>query len=214
MLFSKLNKKYWDLEWVKNKPFVLAITPSHNYISKFLPDAKITEYLYGIKITSEERDGKLINSKNEIVNEHIHQEKIIPSNFFSQPDTENISAVIFSNNCDLHKFNRIGYEHNLSERDLIIIRSGYENDNSNKQAKAKDFTQHIQKGLITEHWYEGLIVFHNPDAKIKLDRTIFQNVRQIWLDENGEFDGLTLEKNIFNSITMTSEIKNNTAGKS
>ena len=47
VLFSKLNIKYWELDWVKGKPLVIAITPSHNYIASFLPDAKIIEYLLG-----------------------------------------------------------------------------------------------------------------------------------------------------------------------
>ncbi|QGK75021.1 hypothetical protein [Flavobacterium sp. SLB02] len=206
VLYSKLNKRYWELDWVKGKPLILAVTPSHNYISKFIPDAKIMEYLYGIKITSEEIGGLLLNAKNEPVEEHIHEGKTIPSNFFSQPDTENISAVIFSNNCDLHKFNRMGFEHNLSKRDLIIIRSGYEYDDSKPNAKAKDFAHQVKKGEVTENWAESLTIYHNPNAKIKLDRNIFENVKQIWVNEKGDFDGIMTKKFVFHSITITSEM--------
>ncbi|EKT4550763.1 hypothetical protein JE952_002419 [Flavobacterium psychrophilum] len=206
VLFSKLNKKYWELDWVKGKSLVLAITPSHNYISKFLPDAKIMEYLYGVKMISKEENGELIHIKNEVVEEHTHGEKTIPSNFFSHQDTENISAVIFSNNCDLHKFNRMGYEHKLSEKNLIMVRSGFKYDDSTPNAKAKDFTYQVEKGKSIEDWNESLTIYHNPNAKIPLDPKAFQNVRQIWLNEAGEFDGIMMKNFVFHSITMSSEI--------
>lgn len=206
VLYSKLNKRYWELDWVKDKPLVFAVTPSHNYISKFIPDAKIMEYLYGVKITSDEIDGLLLNAKNVVVEEHIHEGKIIPSNFFSQPDSENVSAVIFSNNCDLHKFNRMGFEHKLSERNLIIIRSGFEYDDSKPNAKAKEFTYQVKKGEVTENWAESLTIYHNPNAKIKLDTSVFENVKQIWVNEKGDFDGIMTKKFIFHSITGASEI--------
>jgi hypothetical protein len=47
ILFSKVTKKYWELEWVKGKPFVLALMPSHNKLAYFLPDYLAIEYLYG-----------------------------------------------------------------------------------------------------------------------------------------------------------------------
>jgi hypothetical protein len=164
------------------------------------------EYLYGVKITSEEIDGLLTNVKNEVVEEHIHEGKIIPSNFFTQPDTENISAVIFSNNCDLHKFNRIGFENNLSERNLIIIRSGNEFDDSTPNAKAKEFTYQVKKGEVTENWAESITIYHNPNAKLKLDRGIFENVKQVWVNEKGDFDGITTKKFVFHSITVTAGV--------
>jgi hypothetical protein len=206
VLFSKLNKKYWELDWVQNKPLVFAITPSHNYISKFLPPSKITEYLYGIKVITEETDDELLHIKDETVEEHIHKEKKIPSNFFSHPDTENISAIIFSNNCDLHKFNRMGYEHSLSEKELIMIRSGYKFDDSKPNAKAKEFAHQIEKGKSTEDWNESLTVYHNPNANIPLDKNIFQNVRQIWLNDEKELDGIMMKHFVYHSITISSEI--------
>ena len=207
VLFSKLNKKYWELDWVNGKPLVFAITPSHNYMAKFLPDAKIMEYLYGVKMITKEENGELIHIRNEVVEEHTHGEKTIPSHFFSHPDTENVSAVIFSNNCDLHKFNRMGYENNLTEKNLLMTRSGYKYDDSKPNANAKDFTYVLQKGKSIEDWNESLTIYHNPNAKIPLDRKAFHNVRQIWLNEDGKFDGIMMKNFVFHSITMASEFK-------
>ncbi len=206
VLFSKLNKKYWELDWVKDKPLVFAITPSHNYMAKFLPDAKLMEYLYGKKIITKRTEKGLEHVKTEIVKEHKNDEKIIPSHFFSHPNTENVSAIIFSNNCDLHKFNRMGFEHKLSDKELIIIRSGSKYDDSKPNEPAQDFTYQVEKGKSIEDWNESLTIYHNPNAKFPLDRNIFTNVRQIWVNDDGEFDGIMMKNYVFHSITLSAEI--------
>ncbi|MDH7447242.1 hypothetical protein [Aquimarina sp. 2201CG14-23] len=206
VLFSKLNKKYWELDWVKDKPLVFAITPSHNYLAKFLPDAKLMEYLYGRKVITKQTEKGLENLKTEIVKEHTNDDKKIPSHFFSQPDTENVSAIIFSNNCDLHKFNRMGYEHKLSEKELMIFRIGSKFDDSKPNAPAKDFTYQVEKGKSIEDWNESLTIYHNPNAKFPLDRNVFHNVRQIWINEDGKFDGIMMKNYVFHSITTSIEI--------
>lgn len=208
VLFSKLNKKYWELDWVQGKPLIIAITPSHNYMAKFLPDAKLMEYLYGIKvITKDTLEEGLVRVRDEIVTEHRNDEKVIPSNFFSQPNTENISAILFTNNCDLHKFNRMGYEHSLTEKELLIFRTGSKYDDSNPKAPAKDFTYQVEKGKSIEDWNESLKIYHNPNAKIPLKRDAFSNVGQIWINEEGEFDGIAMKNYVFQSITISAEVK-------
>lgn len=206
VLFSKLNKKYWELDWVKNKPLVFAITPSHNFLANFLPDAKLLEYLYGRRVITKLTGKDLGHLRTEVVEVHKNDDKIIPSHFFSHPNTENVSAIIFSNNCDLHKFNRMGYEHNLSEKELIMFRIGSKFDDSEFNATAKDFTYKVEKGKSTEDWNESLTIYHNPNAKFPLDRNIFQNVRQIWIDNNGEYDGIMMKNYVFHSITTSVEI--------
>ena len=207
VLFSKLNKKYWELPWVQDKPLLIAITPAHNYMAKFLPDAKIMEYLYGIKVISKETEEGLVHLRDEVVEEHKFQNKVIPSNFFTHPDTENISAIIFTNNCDLHKFNRMAYEHSLTDEDLIMVRSGYKYDDSKENAKAKDFAYQVKKGHSIEDWNESLTIFHNPNAKFPLNKNAFQNVRQIWLNDNNEFEGIMMKNFVYHSITGTSQLQ-------
>lgn len=206
VLFSKLNKKYWELPWVQDKPLIIAITPAHNYMAKFLPDAKIMEYLYGIKIVTQETEDGLEHIRDEVVEEHKFGDKVIPSNFFTHPDTENISAIIFTNNCDLHKFNRMGYEHSLTDEDIIMVRSGYKYDDSKDNAKAKDFAYQVKKGHSTEDWNESLTIYHNPNAKIPLDRKAFINVRQMWVNDEGQFEGIMMKNFVYHSITASSKL--------
>lgn len=202
VLYSKLKKKYWELDWVKDKPLIFAITPSHNYISKFLPDAKIMEYLYGFRLVTQVMNGGLKLVRKEVISEHTFRDKKIPANFFSQENTENISAVIFTNNADLHKFNRTGYQQGLSEEELIIIRSGLKY-NPAPDSLALEFTYNIEKGKETEEWGESLTIFHNPNAKFPLDRSVFENVRQVWLEKDNTYGGIQKEDFVYNSITCT-----------
>lgn len=159
--FSKLNKKYWELQWVKGKSLVFAISPFHNYLAKFLPHSKIIEYLYGFKHNTEITEKGLELKNVEAVEEHKHGVKEIPSNFFSQENVENISAVIFTNNSDLHKFNRIGQELELSTEKIIMVRSGLAY-NPDPNSTHTEFTHNIIPGKVQEDWNESVTMFHNP----------------------------------------------------
>lgn len=201
VLYSKLQKKYWELDWVKGKPIVLAITPAHNYLANFLPDAKIIEYLYGLSYESKSEEEPHIPKKIVRTENHKFGEKEIPPNFFSLPDTENISAVIFTNNSDLHKFNRMGYQIGISDEVIIMERAGLAFD-SKPSAKPIEFTQSIIPGDIKEDWNEAVNIFHNPNALIPLRTDLFENIRQTWIDENGSLEGTMPKFYPFNSKTL------------
>jgi hypothetical protein len=206
VLFSKLNKNYWELEWVKEKPLILAITPFHNYLANFLPDAKIIEYLYGISYKTELSENGLELKEVQKVKEHTHKSKKIPSNYFAQDHVENISAVIFTNNCDLHKFNRMGFQKGEKNDDIIITRSGIAND-TNPKSTGMPFDQIIKPGEVTEDWKESVSIFHNPNALHKLDKKLFNGMRQLWLNDKGDFEGEMPDFFAFNSMTNIAFIK-------
>lgn len=200
ILFSKVNKKYWELEWVKSKPFVLALMPSHNKLAYFLPDYLAIEYVYGkwFKATVN-KEGK-IEGTSGIKTEHDYDTKKIPSGFFEQKDTENISAIIFTNTCETNKFNRMGQQGKYYDKDLIIMRTGSANNNVPDGAP-NFFRHHVMPGSTNETWSEGVSILHNPNAKFPLDRTLFKGVRQIWMNAEGKLDGEMPEFYPFNSIT-------------
>jgi len=206
VLYSKLQKKYWELEWVKDKPLVLAVAPSHHYLANFLPDAKIMEYLYGFSYEKESTENGFVIKKVEKTDSHTYEAKEIPPYFFSQENTENISAVLFTNNCDLHKFNRMGYQSGMSDDLIIMERAGFAFD-KNSELYGKEFSQSIIPGDIKENWSESVSIFHNPNAKIPLDRKLFKNIRQVWINEDGEIDGTMPEFFAFHSKTLPVAIK-------
>ena len=200
VLLSKINKKYWELDWVKGKPLVLAITPAHNYIAGFLPDAKIIEYLYGIRKVVKVTETGLEHVEDKIITEHRFNEKVIPSNFFAQPMTENISAIIFTNNSNLHKFNRMGFQHKLYTKNLVIVRAGSKYDPA-PNAMAEEFTYQVRNDGGNENWCESVSIFHNPNALVKIDKSVFEHVRQVWLEPDNTFGGIMTHDFVYHSIT-------------
>ncbi|WP_298137534.1 hypothetical protein [Flavobacterium sp.] len=201
VLYSKLQKKYWELEWVKGKPLVIAIAPAHNYLSNFLPDAKIIEYLYGLSYESKSKEEAHIPIKVVRTENHKLGEKEIPPNFFELPDTENISAIIFTNNSDLHKFNRMGHQKGISKEFILMERAGLA-FGTIPSAYPVEFSQSIIPGEIKEDWNEAVCIFHNPNAIIPLNRDLISNIRQTWIDENGELEGTMPKFYPFNSKTL------------
>lgn len=205
VLFSKLNKEYWKLDWVKGKPIILAITPAHNYLAPFLPDAKLIEYLYGIRQNVNITEKGIENLGAEEVVEFRLGDKTIPANFFSQPLSENISGIIFTNNSDLHKFNRMAYQGNLSKEQLIMVRAGTKYS-SDLGSEAQYFDYFIKPNQGVENWCESVTLFHNPNALHKIDTTTFKYIRQFWLESDRTFNGIMPREFVYNSITGVSSL--------
>lgn len=102
-LYAKLQKRYWELGHVKDKPLILAVADFRkpegvHYSAKFLQ-----EYLYGQRQT---RKGNTYVYTP--IQEHVYKNRKKPSGFFTLPDSENISAVLFSDGGTISKFNRMG----------------------------------------------------------------------------------------------------------
>lgn len=201
VLYSKLNKKYWECEWVKGKPLILAITPFHNYIADFLPDSKIIEYLYGIAHKTEIKESRLELKEIKKLETHSYKNKEISSNFFNQENVENISAVIFTNNCNIHKFNRMGFQKGHGDSALIIVRSGLAFD-STPGSTGKEFNTIVKQGEVNEDWKESVSIFHNPNAIHKIDKKLFGGMRQLWLNDEGKFNEEIPDFFVYNSLTI------------
>jgi len=48
-LFSKLQKKYWELEHCRDMPFVVAIEAFHDDESLAMTDSALAGYLFGLQ---------------------------------------------------------------------------------------------------------------------------------------------------------------------
>jgi len=200
-LYSKLQKEYWTEEWVTGFPLIIAINAFHNPYTSMISDSKIIEYLYKKKL-------KIItdaagNQKSEYsqTGDIEFDKRKKPSGFFELPNSENISAVIFFNEKPLWKFNRMGYLDSDSESSLMA-RYGFQFDSSPGALKPKEYNYIVNSVNHSEDWEEGVSIFHNPNAVIPLDRNIFNNYRQIWIGENGTYDGFTPEFFPFTSQTI------------
>ena len=169
-LFSKLKKKYWVLEHCKNLPIVFAIEAFHEKQSLIYSDHAIVQYLYGLTDRHERtKEGELI-IHYEKIEEHSSGEKVIPSNFFKQPDAEHISAVIFTNSGTWSKFSRMGFQKGYHRGNIKMIRQGTcYNDDPNSTNPLR-FQYDLDDPSIIESWGEGIVVIHNPNALFPLPR--------------------------------------------
>lgn len=205
-LYSKLNKKYWEREWVKGHPIILAIEPFHHALSLLITDSMLPEYLYGIDQNwYYDENGKLIintKSKKSIS----HKEKEIPAGFFYLPEASYISAVIFSNSGTTAKFSRMGKLNGFGQKDVIMKRTGACYVHDPDQSIAQKFEYIVGVNGPEERWEQGLTMFHNPYAKYPIDREFFPNIVHGYYEHN--FYAMVPDFHPFNSHTELIKLNN------
>ncbi len=199
-LFSKVQKRYWELPQCKDIPFVIAIQPFHEAGSLTYTSIGLFNYLFGIRANSTmTNEGKII-LREEIVEEHRSGAKKIPSGFFFQPNVENISAVMFSNSLTVSKFTRMAYQKGYFQEGLRIKRLGfcYSED---EQFAPYEYDLHDPTAHL-ETWAESLVVFLNPNARNPLPKNFFKEISCAG-KQNGEFFNSRYGFHPFTSATFT-----------
>jgi len=183
-LYSKLMKpkRYWELEHVKGKPLIFAIADFHQPHSMLWTHTFIMEYLYGIRARKKQTE-RGIQVADEHIREHVFGSKRIPSGFFSLPESENVSAVLFSNSGTISKFNRMGKLAGFGDPEIKMLRKGKRYDHTAKALDAADFVIEVGEGSCTETWSEGVSIFYNPNAKFPLDQDLFEPVGHHFIED-------------------------------
>lgn len=202
-LYSKLQKKYWELEHAQGKPIIIAIHDFHMSGSMGWSRTALSEYLYGRRIRLiETEEGKEI--VDEKIEKHIWEEKEIPSSFFSLPDAENISAILFCNAATITKFNRMGKLAGLGSKDVKLIRHGYLFNPDPKAFEPIPFAVDVDSPDYEESWSDSIMMYHNPKAKHPVNPDWFSTISHTWLDEQeDEFRGYHQPYDVLSSITVT-----------
>lgn len=201
--YSKLQKKYWEKEHVKDKPLIIAIHDFHMSGSMGWSRTALSEYLYGRRIRLVEVDGekRVINETIEI---HTWEGKEIPSNYFDLPDSENISAVLFTNAATITKFNRMGKLAGLGSKDVRLIRTGYLFNPDPDVLQPIQFSADVGSPEYEESWSDSLMMYHNPNALHPVNPEWFGTISHLWIDkESGEFMGYHQPYDVLSSVTMT-----------
>ena len=158
-LSSKLKKKYWDLPHCVGLPFVLVVGPFHEPGSTTYIDQSLARYLYGVEASSEGTD---TTSHQVPVLQHEFGGKVIPSKFFCYPSAENVSAIIYCNQFTVPRFFRIAAQVDGWPFELAGQREGYFFDPHNGP---KEYLYDLSDpGKPNEPWWQGVTVFHNPNA--------------------------------------------------
>ena len=162
-LYSKLQKKYWNLPHVAGKPLVIAIETFHGG-GLHLSANSISQYLFGVDHQhSFDSRGNLV-VKGSAVLRH-EGSKVIPSNFFGLPDAERVSGILFSNAGTIPKFGRIGQQGAHSSDAVRMVRIGNCWDPDPNAISPQPFAYEVgDPGLPAEPWRDGSVFIHNPCA--------------------------------------------------
>jgi hypothetical protein len=169
-LFSKIKKRYWEMPHVAGTPLVLAVQDFHTPGSMVWSNTGLVQYLYGIRQeTRQDTEGTVV-IVSERIDTHTWDAKKLPSNFFAQPDSENISAVIANPCGTLSKFNRMGFLAGFGNRRIRIIRGGFAYQGELWPTR---FAAEVYEPGYEESWVQGLSVYHNPNARIPLPEETF-----------------------------------------
>ena len=158
-LFSKLKKKYWEQEHIKDIPLIFAVHDFHAVGSMVWSLPALIDYLFGIRCGADGKDYPVEFYKRPGKSD-------VPAGFFRQAEVENVSAVLASNEATLTKFNRMGKIAGFGNPNVAILRQGAMLDlETNKGGRFRSTTE---VGQVDELWSHGLWVFHNANAKRQL----------------------------------------------
>ena len=177
VLRSKAMKAYQDLPHVAGKPIVIAVQGFFGPGALFHNELPLVRYLYDLALT-EVDDSGAISVTDASVGFHIGDSKTIPSGWFSDRDAIHISAVMWSNSGTTAKFNRMAAGLGLGASGWEIHRLGLELDPQPGATEPAFFVERVEPGS-GEPWEEGLVVMHNPRARVPLPLSVFEGVTQI-----------------------------------
>ncbi len=189
-LYSKLQKEYWKKEHVKGKPLVLAVHDFHMGELLNWSQISLREYLYGCRYKTAFKEGSSILEFDdrglpipEIITRHNYKHKDIPSNFFSQPGSEFVSAILYCNNATLDTFNRVGKLAKMGDYEKPMKKIFEVNDLASSPYAPKVLEQDVDEKDYEEHWEETMLMFHNPNAKYQVPHTLFSGITHCFFDQ-------------------------------
>ncbi|SEL14325.1 hypothetical protein SAMN05216387_105201 [Nitrosovibrio tenuis] len=133
--------------------------------------------------------------------QHTYKHKTIPSKFFKQPNSENVSAVLYSNAATITTFNRMGKLAGLGSRDIKMIRQGMKAHPDPSSFHPIPFAADVDDPDYEEAWGDSIVMYHNPDALHPVDP--FPDISHIIYDEaTDEFSAILNPNEIFSSVTF------------
>jgi len=171
-LTAKLKKKYWMHEHVRGKPLIFAIQDFPDYERQLLSADALYTYLYGVYMEGAETQPEKIDS---------HQwggKAPVPSGFFSLPESEHVSAVLYNPHAGIEKFVRMGMLAGFGSTrvratsEATILRS------SSSEGGLQKVKTLVGSNGYQERWMDGMVIYHNPRALNPLDLNIFAGAAQ------------------------------------
>jgi hypothetical protein len=158
--------------------------------------------MYGLKDSPmRDKNGTLIIGYKTI-EQHKSGEKAIPSNFFSLPGAEYISAVLFTNSGTWAKFNRMGYQAGYHRGNIQVIRQGMCYNDDDNSVEPLHFMYDLDDPMTIEDWGQGIEIIHNPNALFPIPRYFIKG-SAIHFENNGKIMTECLPFHPFSSTTLT-----------
>ncbi len=190
-LVTKLKKKYWNKRQCKNLPLVLAIEAFYDEESLAFTDLALSRYVFGIDQTGKWSKAGKLKIKSKKVTKHKLGSKVIPSGFFKLPDSEHISAIMFTNSGTNAKFLRMGFQHGIDNDRIVLVRQGKSYDFNPDAIDPCHFSYNLDCPPLVESWGQGLVVLHNPNCIHPIPRGYFAGAVDHYMDSNRMASELT-----------------------
>lgn len=201
-LTKKLEKKYWERANVVGRPFIFAIQDFHAPGSMTISRTALPIYLYGMDWDwHHDIAGKLVIVPRKVESHQWGTKEPVPSGFFYQPGTENVSAVITNASATISKFDRMGVLAGFGSKRVRIVRRGTAAHPDPNSAAPQPFVHEVNAPDYCETWMEGLDVFHNPNAKHPLHPALLPGAAHHTLQEDGQLHTLAPTWHPFASTT-------------
>lgn len=201
-LLSKTRKRYWDRPDVAGHPFLIALADFHAPASMVWSHTALSLYLYGVGVDVRTREDGSIFGVEKALGDHVVGEKVVPTNFFAQPENRQVSAILFSNAGTLTKFNRMGVRAGFGDPFVTLIRRGVLNDSSPGAFEGIPFEVNVEDPAYDERWSDEIEIYHNPNAAVPLDPDLFEGVTHYSLEE-GELVWSGPSPRVLTSITLS-----------
>jgi hypothetical protein len=175
-LLKKLHQAYWAEPHCQNIPLVFIIGPFHEPGSTFYIDESLGRYLYGgYDMFADWVYYKGLYSRVIPIYSHEYEGRTLISNFFSQPSSEHVSAVIYGNSFTVSKFVRMAIQMGL-ETTIKATREGFcQLPGDNGDIAIQEYQYRVgELASPVETWCQGVTIFHNPNALIPLPDNYFK----------------------------------------
>jgi hypothetical protein len=174
-IYDKAKKKYWEKTHVKGLPFALAIADFHDAGSMTWTFEAFLTVLYGLKPTIQNDENNASTQGFEQITSFTKTNGTeIPAGLFHQEHYNDISAIIYNPTATISKFNRIGRQAGLGTLETTLTWFAAFHDHTAGALVPKMAMLTIDESS-GEPWSGGATIFHNPNARVRLDPMLFDD---------------------------------------
>lgn len=197
-LKRKLNRDnaYWDAPTLQDIPFVLAVQDFHAAGSMTMVIPAATEYVFGVRHS-------MVGGRRHIewIDEHRYGAAVEPSGFFRLPNSQNVSAVLVNPQGTLLKFNRLGHVAGFGDSRVQMFRRAVVRRDAEADPRPVVQQERVGGEGYDENWTEGMVVLHNPTARVPLDPNLLPGATHEFLQPEGQIMSLLPDRPVYFSQT-------------